>query len=103
MASWSKDVPLELAGHAAVAEDVDAVADGQQLRHLARDEQEGGALLGQLADQLVDLGLGPDVDAARRLVEEEEDDARQQELADHDLLLVAAAEVRDHGVDRRAS
>jgi hypothetical protein len=34
---------FELAGQTAVAEDVDAVADGQQLGHLARDEQEGGA------------------------------------------------------------
>ena len=44
-------------------------------------------------DQVVDLGLGADVDAARRLVEEQDPRAGHDPAADDRLLLVAAAEV----------
>ena len=53
------------------------------------------ALVGELADQRLNLGLGADVDAARRLVEDQQlrvgaEPARQQHL-----LLVAAGELAD--------
>ena len=54
----------------------DPIADAEQLRQIAADEQHGLAAPGrpcsaddQLVDQRVDLRLAPDVDAARRLVE----------------------------------
>ncbi len=43
----------------------------------------------QLIDQLVDLDLGADVDAARRLVEDQHLGVGQQPLPDDDLLLVS--------------
>ena len=46
----------------------------------------------------VDLGLGADVDAARRLVEDQHARVHGQPLAEHDLLLVAAREVH-HAAD----
>ena len=48
----------------------------------------------QPLDQVVDLLLGADVDAAGRLVEEQHARRGGQPLADHDLLLVAAGERR---------
>ena len=42
------------------------------LRHLRGDHDHRDALAGELRDQPVDLGLGADVDAARRLVEDQD-------------------------------
>ena len=47
----------------------------------------------QAVDQGVDLDLGPDIDAARRLIEDEDRGVVAQPLAEHDLLLIAAAEL----------
>ena len=55
---------------------------------------------GELADHGVDLGLGADVDAARRLVEDEQRGLGVEPLAQHHLLLVAAGELGDRQVDR---
>ena len=85
----------------AVAHDKDAVADPDQLRHFGRDHHNSLALLGKLQDQFVNLVLGADVDAARRLVEEQNIGLRQQPTAKNDLLLVAAGEVFDERFLRR--
>ena len=55
------------------------------------------------AHQPVDLGLGADVDAARRLVEDHHLRLHRQPLGEHDLLLVAARQRADARVDRSAS
>ena len=44
----------------------------------------------QPEDQVINLALGADIDAARRFVEQQHARLRRQPLADHDLLLVAA-------------
>ena len=49
----------------------------------------------ELADAGVDLALGADVDAARRLVEQEQARVAEHFLGDDDLLLVAARERAD--------
>ena len=54
---------------------------------------------GQLGDDPVDLDLGADVDAARRLVEDQHPRLRRQPLGEHDLLLVAARQRADQLVD----
>ena len=59
--------------------------------------------VGQRGHVAVDLGLGADVDAARRLVEDQHLRAHRQPLAQHDLLLVAAGQVHDLLVDAAAS
>jgi hypothetical protein len=59
------------------------------------------ALCSQRIEELVDFGLGADVDAARRLVEDQHVAIAQQPLGDDDLLLVAAREqARFLGVGR---
>ena len=55
--------------------------------------RHGLAVLGQVQDQALDLGLGADVDAAGRLVEDEDLRVRRQPAREDDLLLVAAAQV----------
>ncbi len=85
----------ELAHDAAVIHDGDTVAAADQLVIVGRIEQDRRALVGELAQQPVELLLGADIDAARRIVEQ--DDARlgHQPFGDDDLLLVAARQRRD--------
>ena len=80
------------AGLPALAHHQDAVGQQQQLRHLRRHHDDAEPLRGELEDQPVDLLLGADVDAARRLVEQQDARLGRQPFADHDLLLVAAGE-----------
>ena len=47
----------------------------------------------KIADQLVDLLLGADIEAAGRVIKDENWRPRLQPSREHDLLLVAAAEV----------
>ena len=61
---------------------------------------------GQPADQVVDFGLGTDVDAARRLVEQEDLGLDQEPPRQDALLLVASREAGDRrvtagGLDRQ--
>ena len=60
-----------------VAQHDDAVAKADQLGHLARGDENAEALRGELAQPRIDLALGADVDAARRLVEKEEPRVRR--------------------------
>ena len=64
--------------------DLGQVAGGEHDRH---------PVGGERSHQPVDLGLGADVDAARRLVEQQHARSRAQPLGEHDLLLVAAREL----------
>ena len=59
---------------------------------VGRVEEDRDALRAQLAHQLVDLGLGADVDAARRVVHEQQQRLLREHPAEQHLLLVAARE-----------
>ena len=54
--------------------DVDPVGEVQHLGQLGRDQHHRSTLLGEILDQAIDLDLGADVDADRRLVEQEDPD-----------------------------
>ena len=56
----------------------------------ADDDDRQAFLARQLEDQVVDLALGADIDAARRLVEQQHARPCGQPFADDDLLLIAA-------------
>src|SRR5690349_7331716 len=81
---------LEQARHATLAHDHDAVAEPDHLLHLGRDDDDGFALGGERRDDVVDLLLGADIDAARRLVHDDDVGLGFHGLAQHQLLLVAA-------------
>src|SRR3954453_1749675 len=83
-------------GHAdPVAEHGDAVGALDHLLELGGDHQHTQALLGQLADQALDLGLRPHVDAAGGLVEDRELRVGGEPAGEQPLLLVAARELAD--------
>ena len=92
---------VEHAGQPAAAHHADAMGEAEQLGQLGRDQEDGEAVGGERANQPVDLGLGADVDALRRLVEDEEARLRRQPAGERDLLLVAAGERAHRRVDRR--
>ena len=55
----------------------------------------------ELGDLALDVGLGADVDAARRLVEDEQLRGSGQPAREHDLLLVAAGQVAGRAASGR--
>lgn len=69
--------------------DEDPVADGPQLRQLARRHQPAAAAVDQRAEEPVDRPLCGGVDASRRLVAEQHPASRRELSAQHHLLLIA--------------
>ena len=66
-------VGLVVAEHGAdapLAHDDDAVAHRQHLGEVRGDDHHGDAVTSEIVDELVDVGLGTDVDAPRRFVED---------------------------------
>ena len=57
----------------------------------------------RVADDVVNLELGADVDALRRLVEQQDARVGRQPLRRDDLLLIAAAQAVREPVDATAS
>ena len=72
----------ELAGDAIAVHHDDPVGQRDHLGHVAGDQQDRRALVGQLAQQLVQIGLGLDVDADRRLVDDQDLDPGRQPFRD---------------------
>src|SRR5580693_6214031 len=91
------------AGHSTFVHHEDPVAHPQDLRQLRRNHEHRHALHGQLGDQLVDLGLGADVDAPGRLVEDEDLRFGHQPARDQDFLLIAARKIDDRLFEIRRS
>ena len=83
---------IELGGHAPAVETDDAVADERDLGQLAREQEHGGAVGREPAQQRVDLAFRADVDAAGRVEAEQRLEAVREPAGDRHLLLVAARE-----------
>src|SRR3982074_2261385 len=82
----------QLAHDRVVAHDQDAVGQADDLRHVARDQQDRLAIGGEVPDELVQRVLRLDVDPDRGLVDDQDLDFGRQPFGDADLLLVAARE-----------
>ena len=80
-------------GDPALVHDQDPVAHADQLRQLRADGDHRRAAGGEFADQAIDLRLGSDVDASRRLVHQQHLGLAGQHLGQHDLLLIAAGQL----------
>ena len=74
--------------------------DGTRIQLLLADQQDREPLARKVRDRPVDVGLRPDVDAVRRLVEDEDARLGGEPLGEHDLLLVAAGQAA-HRLRRR--
>src|SRR4051794_35173476 len=84
----------QLARHGALAHDEHAVGQPEDLGQVRRHDDHAEALGREVADDLVDLGLRPHVDALRGLVEHEDLRLRRQPAGEQHLLLVAARQRR---------
>ena len=71
----------QLREHMAVAEHEDARAEADELLDLARHVDDGPACGGEVAQMRVKIGLGADVDAARRIVEDQDIGAEHEGAA----------------------
>src|SRR5436190_5891 len=74
----------------AAAHDENAVREPEHLLELRRDQENRHPLRGEADDQLVDLVLRPDVDAARWLVRDQDARSADEPLREQRLLLVAS-------------
>src|SRR5690348_9405433 len=92
----AEPTPFKKTADAALMHDGDAVADADHLLHVAGNHQDRHARIGEIAEHFIDLVLGADVDAPRRLVEDEDPRPHRQPLGENDLLLIAAGQAA-HG------
>ena len=89
------DLDRQHVDDAAAEDDDGAVADELHLLEFGGVEQDRLALAGEFAQQPVDLLLGADVDAARRVEAEHGAGVRGDPARDRHLLLVAAGQPLD--------
>lgn len=71
-------------------DDIDAIAETDELHGFPRQDQNSPAVLREVAKQLVDFRLGADIDAARRLFNEEDVEIGGDIAAEQNFLLIAA-------------
>ena len=81
---------VKKSGHATIVHDHDAITHAENLRHFGSNNDHSKTLSGEFGDQPVDLRLGADVDAARRLVEDQDARIGEKPTPDQTLLLVAS-------------
>src|SRR5215216_3198057 len=93
----------ELGGQATIRDGQDPIRHRENLRQLRRDEQDRGALLGEVLHKAVDLDLRADVNAPRRLLQHEDPWPPLQPPAEHDLLLITAGQLADRRFDPRGT
>src|SRR5690606_25938907 len=86
---------IELADGEPVAQNDDAVAEGEELVELGGGDDNGGAAAGCIGDAVINVGACDDVDPLRRLVEQEYSWSALQPARDDDFLLVTAREGAD--------
>jgi hypothetical protein len=89
----------EFGGDSALAHHEHTVREADHLGQFGRNDEDGPSFAGEAFDQGVDLGLGPDVDAAGRFIEQEDARVGGQPAADDRLLLVTARKAADGARD----
>ena len=90
--SWVASARIVGGRDAPFVQHQDPVAAAQQFRQFRTDQDDRLFRGGQLVDDAVDVLLGADVDAARRVVEEEHVGIDEQPSRQQHLLLIAAAQ-----------
>ncbi len=89
----------EFPDDAALVHHENPVAHAEHLFEFGGDDDDGCALFGEPVQKPVDFDLGADIDAAGWFVQDEDFRARIQPARQQHLLLVAAAERSDDGID----
>ena len=85
----------------AFAHDEDAAAQIHDFGEFAADDNHAGAFAGELVDQRVHLGFGPDINAAGWFVDDQYVAAASEPFGEGDFLLVTTAQARDGRVEGR--
>ena len=83
-------------------EDEHAVAQSFELESVGRHDDDRRALIRDVAENPVDLHARADVDSGSRLFGEDQRRLGKERSGEHDLLLVAARERADVGIDASA-
>ena len=91
--------PVSSATSRPAAHDQHAMGESEDLLDLVRDEQDRHAVGGQAHEDVVDVALRSDVDAAGRLVGDQDARIDEQRAREEQLLLVAAGQ-RPAGASR---
>src|SRR5689334_9955896 len=91
---------VQHAGDTTIVHDGHAIALGHDFLHVAADQHHCRAVVGEPADQPVDFCLRANVHPLRRLIEHDGARPQGEPFAEHDLLLVAAAQCADRRFDR---
>src|SRR5262249_24916899 len=76
-----------------IPHDIGAIANGNNLRQFGADHQNRCAFGDEIVDDCKYFRFGPDVDSPRWFVKNQKPRARVQPLSNHNLLLIAAAQV----------
>src|SRR6218665_2735657 len=84
--------------HPAIAHHHHPVAEAEDFFERIAGQHHGNALCGQLADELIDLLFGADIEPACRMVEHQNPAAREAPFRQHHFLLIAARQVAAGGV-----
>ena len=85
----------ELGDAAPFAQHEDPIRAFEHFLEFGGNHQHAEPVLGELLDDALDLRLGADVDAARRLVEDQQLRVHREPAREQHLLLVAAGELAD--------
>jgi len=80
---------------ASLAHDVNLIDEADQLLEFGGGDDDVIALGGNAPEQLVDFGLGADIDALRWLFDQQDARMAFERPCDRDLLLIAAAQHTD--------
>src|SRR5215212_5901640 len=86
---------VELRNGAAFAQDDDSISTFGNLLELRGNHQDPQAAIGELVDEALNLGLGPNVDAPCRFVEQQERGIQAKPARQQNFLLVPARELTD--------
>src|SRR6218665_229035 len=84
--------------HPAIAHHHHPVAEAEDFFERIAGQHHGNALCGHLADELIDLLFGADIEPACRMVEHQNPAAREAPFRQHHFLLIAARQVAAGGV-----
>ncbi len=89
-----ESIARELRDQPSGAQNEDPVRHRDHLGCVVADQDDGHALRREMRDDAMDLGLGADIDAARRLVQDQHARRGDQPLGQQHLLLVATRQGR---------
>ncbi len=88
---------MEFAGDSSAGHHQNPIAQANHLRQFRRNKNNSRTLGGKLMDDVINFGFSPDINASRRFIQNENPWLGLQPFRDDNLLLIASAQVGNHG------